>query len=168
MTTALTEPRTAAPLTAPEPPPRSRRRPALALLAVVVLSVAAAGCMPGDARTFLDRTNDLRDRYGLRAYHEHDTLTAKAEDWARYMARTGSLQHSNLSSDLGGLRYSALGENVGVSSKTSDTLLTIHNMFVSSSPHRANLLSSSYTHMGVGVATDSRGRVWVAEVFARL
>ena len=41
-------------------------------------------------------------------------------------------------------------------------------MFVRSAPHRANLLSTKFTHMGVGVAKDSRGRIWVAEVFAQL
>ena len=29
-------------------------------------------------------------------------------------------------------------------------------------------MNSSYTHMGVGVAKDKRGRIWVAEVFAQL
>ena len=32
----------------------------------------------------------------------------------------------------------------------------------------ANLVNSGFTHMGVGVATDRSGTVWVAEVFARL
>jgi uncharacterized protein YkwD len=41
-------------------------------------------------------------------------------------------------------------------------------MFVASSGHRANLLKAGFTHMGVGVAQDSRGRIWVAEVFATL
>ena len=84
------------------------------------------------------------------------------------MARTGQLAHSNLSDGLGSLRWRSLGENVGYSSPTSNTLLTIHNLFVKSAPHRANLLNSKFTHMGVGVAKDSRGRVWVAEVFAQL
>jgi uncharacterized protein YkwD len=146
----------------------TKRRSAGAILAMLLLAVAAAGCMPADAKTFLDRTNDLRSRYGLRAYKESATLTDKAEAWARHMASTGRLEHSNLSSGLSGLRWKALGENVGYSSPTSNTLLTIHNMFVSSSGHRANLLKSNFTHMGVGVAKDSRGRVWVAEVFAQL
>jgi uncharacterized protein YkwD len=148
--------------------PRARRRSAGALLAIVLLALAAAGCMPSDAKTFLDRTNALRGSYGIRALQEHDTLTQKAEAWAQHMAATGKLSHSNLSDGLGGLSWKALGENVGYSSPTADTLKTIHNLFVSSAPHRANLLNSGFTHMGVGVATDSRGRVWVAEVFARL
>ena len=148
--------------------PRDRRRPAVALLAIVLLALAAAGCMPADARTFLDRTNALRSSAHVPALKEHDTLTKKAEAWAQHMASTGKLAHSNLAEGLGGLNWRALGENVGYSSPTSDTLKTIHNLFVSSSAHRANLLNSGFTHMGVGVATDSRGRVWVAEVFARL
>jgi uncharacterized protein YkwD len=138
------------------------------VLALVLLALVAAGCMPSDAKTFLDRTNALRKSNGVAALKEHDTLTNKAEAWARHMASTGRLEHSNLSSGLGNLRWTALGENVGYSSRTSDTLKTIHNLFVNSAGHRANLLNSRFTHMGVGVATDSRGRVWVAEVFARL
>jgi len=146
----------------------TRTRSAGALLAMVLLAVAAAGCMPAEERTFLDRTNSLRSSVGVRALYEHDTLTNKAEAWAQYMARTGKLAHSNLSSNLYGLNWQALGENVGYSSPTSNTLLTIHNAFVASAPHRANLVSRTFTHMGVGVARDSAGRVWVAEVFAKL
>ncbi len=148
--------------------PRTRRRSAGALLAIVLLTVTAAGCMPGDARTFLDRTNSLRSSVGVRPLNEHDTLTRKAEAWAQHMAKTGNLSHSNLSDGLSGLSWRALGENVGYSSPTTDTLKTIHNLFVKSAPHRANLVNSRFTHMGVGVAKDARGRVWVAEVFAQL
>jgi uncharacterized protein YkwD len=148
--------------------PRSRRRSALALLAIVVLALAAAGCMPSDARTFLDRTNSLRSSVGARPLHENDILTHKAEEWAKHMAATGTLAHSNLSDGLGGLQWRMLGENVGYSSGTGDVLKRIHDMFVASAPHRANLVNPRFTHMGVGVAKDSRGRVWVAEVFAQL
>ena len=146
----------------------AKRRSAKAILAIVVLALAAAGCMPKDAKTFLDRTNSLRSSVGVRQLKEHDTLTKKAEDWAQHMAATGKLEHSTLSSNLGSLNWRYLGENVGYSSPTSDTLKTIHNMFVNSAPHKANLVNSKFTHMGVGVAKDKYGRVWVAEVFAQL
>jgi uncharacterized protein YkwD len=150
-------------------PPRSTaRRSAGALLAIILLGVLASGCMPGDGRTFLDRTNSLRQDYRVPALKEHQVLTDKAEAWAQHMARTGKLQHSNLSDGLNSLSWTSLAENVGYSSPTSDTLLTIHKQFVTSSAHRSNLLNSGYTHMGVGVARDGAGRVWVAEVFARL
>jgi uncharacterized protein YkwD len=147
---------------------RARRRTAGALLALVITAVALAGCMPNDARTFLDRTNSLRRYHGIAELHEHDTLTNKAESWARHMASTGRLEHSTLSAGLSTLSWTVLGENVGYSTPTANTLLTIHNSFVGSSAHKANLLNSRFTHMGVGVAKDSKGRVWVVEVFARL
>lgn len=150
------------------PKQMGKRRSMGAILAMVLLALVAAGCMPADARTFLDRTNALRSSVGVRPLKEHDALTRKAEDWAQHMARTGKLAHSNLSDGLSGLNWRSLGENVGYSSPTGDTLKTIHNLFVSSAPHRANLVSSKFTHMGVGVAKDSKGRVWVAEVFAQL
>jgi uncharacterized protein YkwD len=144
------------------------RRGGLAIVAIALLAVALAGCMPDDARTFLDRTNSVRKSEGVRALSENDTLTQKAEAWAQHMASTGTLQHSTLSAGLGSLSWTALGENVGYSSPTSNTLLTIHNKFVGSAPHYAILVDSRWTHMGVGVARDSSGRIWVAEVFARL
>lgn len=149
-------------------PTQAKRRSMGAILAMVLLALVAAGCMPADAKTFLDRTNALRSSQGVRPLKEHDTLTDKAEAWAQHMARTGKLAHSNISDGLEGLNWRSVGENVGYSSATSDTLLTIHNMFVKSAPHRANLVNSKFTHMGVGVAKDSKGRIWVAEVFAQL
>jgi uncharacterized protein YkwD len=147
---------------------RARRRGAGALLAVLVVAVALSGCMPDDSRTFFDRTNSLRRSQGVAALQESGTLTNKAEDWARHMAATGRLEHSTLSAGLGSLRWTALAENVGYSTPTSNTLLTIHNNFVRSGPHYANLVNPKFTHMGVGVAKDGAGRVWVVEVFARL
>ncbi len=147
---------------------RTRTRAAGTLLAVVLLAVVGAGCLPAEEQTFLDRANGLRSSVGATPLQEHGTLTAKAEAWAHHMARTGRLEHSNLSADLPGVQWKALGENVGWSSPTSDTLLTIHNAFVSSPDHKRNLVDRRFTHMGVGVAVDGAGRVWVAEVFAQL
>jgi uncharacterized protein YkwD len=146
----------------------TRRRGAAALLAMVLLAIALAGCLPSDSQSFVDRTNSLRQSKGIAPLATNGTLTKKAEDWAQRMASTGRLEHSTLSAGLSSLDWTALGENVGYSSPTSDTYLTIHNAFVRSSAHYANLVNRRFTHMGVGVAKDSSGRVWVAEVFADL
>ena len=39
------------------------------------------------------------------------------------------------------------------------------SMFEQSSTHRANLLNSSYTQIGAGVAQGADGRVYVCQVF---
>lgn len=144
---------------------RLRHRGA-ALAGVVALAISVAACMPAEERTFLDRTNALRASAGVPALMEHDTLTAKAEDWAQHMAATGRLAHSDITAGLGDLDWRALGENVGVSWPTGDTLQSIQDAFASSPVHRANLLNGTYNKMGVGVATSPDGRVWVVEVFA--
>src|SRR5688500_19695636 len=95
--------------------PRTRRS-AGAVLAIVLLAVAAAGCMPADAKTFLDRTNALRSSVGVPALKQNDTLTRKAEDWAQHMAATGKLAHSNLADGVSSLSWTARGENVGFAS----------------------------------------------------
>jgi uncharacterized protein YkwD len=148
--------------------PAARRRRRLALLGVVLLAVTASACMPNEERTFLDRTNALRSSKGVAVLAEHDVLTAKAEQWAQHMAATGVLAHSQVTQGLEGLPWRGLGENVGVSVPTSDTLLGVHDAFASSPDHRRNLLEPMFTHMGVGVAVGPDGRVWVAEVFAAL
>jgi uncharacterized protein YkwD len=155
-------------LTARSTTSRVRRRGAGALVGVLLTAVVLGACMPDDARTFLDRTNAVRRSVGVAALKEHPTLTDKAESWARHLASIGRLEHSTLSAGLGSLRWTALAENVGYSTPTSNTLLTIHNNFVRSAGHYANLVNPKYTHMGVGVAKDSAGRIWVVEVFARL
>lgn len=146
----------------------ARARLGMGIAVVAVLAMIVAGCMPDDARSFLDRTNSLRASQGLPALHEHGQLTDKAEAWAQHMARTGRLAHSDLSAGLEGLAWTALGENVGMSTPTADTLRTIHEKLASSPTHRANMLNRRFTHMGVGVATSADGRVWVAQVFADL
>jgi uncharacterized protein YkwD len=145
-----------------------RARVAATLLAVVILATGVAGCMPAQERTFLSRTNDLRSSAGVASLQENDVLTRKAEDWAHHMAQIGQLEHSRLSDGLGGLSWSALGENIAMSSPTNNTLLSLFNMLASSSGHRANMVNSGFTHMGVGLAKDGAGNLWVVEVFARL
>lgn len=138
------------------------------MVGLVALALVAAACMSPEARTFLDRTNSLRAASGVHGLAEHDALTRKAEQWAEHMAAAGQLGHSQLAQGLEGLSWGALAENVAVSDPTGDTLLSLHNALASSPEHRQNMLSGEFTHMGVGVATGPDGRVWVAEVFARL
>ena len=86
----------------------------------------------------------------------------------RQRAVTGTLAHSQLAAGLDGLAWRALAENVAVSDPTGDTLLALHNVLAGSPQHRNNMVSREFTHMVVGVVTGADGRVWVAEVFARL
>ncbi|MEZ5381768.1 MAG: CAP domain-containing protein [Microthrixaceae bacterium] len=57
------------------------------------------------------------------------------------------------------------GENVGYSS----SMTKVHDAFMASSGHQANILKTSYDKVGVGVATgrcDGRNAVYEAQVSA--
>jgi uncharacterized protein YkwD len=145
-----------------------RSRMTVSVLGIALLAVAAAGCLPAEERSFLERTNALRTAHGLPVLADHDVLNEKAEAWAQHMAKTGHLDHSNLTESLGGLQWSKLAENVGMSEPTADTYATLHESLAASGSHLANLLDPQFDHMGVGLAESADGRVWVVEVFADL
>jgi uncharacterized protein YkwD len=150
-------------------PVRSRRRrKVLALAGVAVLATTSAGCLRAEEQTFFDRTNALRSSRGVATLRDHDALNQKAELWARHLAETGVLAHSQVPQSLEALPWHLLGENVGVTSDRSNPLRTLQDQLAASPAHRANLLNEQFDHMGVGVAESADGRVWVVEVFADL
>jgi uncharacterized protein YkwD len=137
-------------------------RARFAALAVSVLATAAA-CLPLSAQEnhLHVATNDLRAGAGLPHLIQHDRLVERAREWAATLAAEGRLAHS----DLGalGVGWSAAAENVGRSSSIED----ITERLIASSPHRANLLSTTFTHTGVGTATARDGTVYAVQLFIR-
>ena len=76
------------------------------------------------------------------------------------MAARRSIYHdSNLTSEVRGWR--AIGENVG----RGPTVSAVHRAFMSSSSHRAHILSGRYKQIGTGVVKGSDGYLYVTEVF---
>ncbi|MBX3226391.1 MAG: CAP domain-containing protein [Labilithrix sp.] len=60
------------------------------------------------------------------------------------------------------LHAGVMGENVA----RGRTLALAHRAIHASPSHRLNLLNAKYTHLGVAVARDADGRVYVCEVFS--
>lgn len=58
------------------------------------------------------------------------------------------------------LNWSSLGENVGV----GGTVDTLHDAFMNSPAHRANILHAPFRHSGIGVM-EVNGRMWVTVLF---
>ncbi|HEY3493779.1 MAG TPA: CAP domain-containing protein, partial [Polyangiaceae bacterium] len=63
-----------------------------------------------------------------------------------------------------GLTPTLLGENVA----HARNALLAHRALWASPSHRANLLEPNYDSVGIGVAEDADGSVWVSELFAKL
>jgi hypothetical protein len=121
--------------------------------------VSAPSAAASDAGTLVSSINAARRSAGLPALSSNGALTSVARSWAASMAASQQLAHNpRLSSQVSGWRV--LGENVGTGGSAS----SIHQAFMSSAPHRANILSSRYTQVGVAAVTGG-GRLWVVEVF---
>jgi uncharacterized protein YkwD len=105
--------------------------------------------------------NGDRVMYHRRALTVTSALTASAQRWAASMSRSNILAHNpNLATSITGWSY--LGENVGVGYGIGD----LKHAFWQSLEHRANMLDTDYTQVGVAVVFID-GKVWVAEEFSR-
>jgi len=76
-----------------------------------------------------------------------------------------------------GVRWTAAGENIGEGGPVAGHTAAIAQMAVSltramlnekppDDGHRRNILSSSFTHIGIAVFRDSSGTVWLTQDFS--
>jgi len=139
------------------------RLPLAALVSVAVLVLPfAAAADSGSEGQFVADTNSARSAHGLRHYAVSSDLTSVARRWAAHMAAHHQLAHNpSFTSQV--CCWSRIGENVGVGPNVS----AIQRAFMASSSHRASILSSSYTQIGVGTARGSDGKLYVDELFRR-
>src|SRR3954469_4863704 len=139
------------------------RLPLAALVSIAVLIVPfAAVADSGSEGQFVADTNSARSSHGLRHYAVSSDLTSVARSWAAHMAAHHQLAHNpSFTSEV--CCWSHIGENVGVGPSVS----AIQRAFMGSSSHRANILSSSFTQVGIGTARGSDGKLYVDELFRR-
>ena len=116
---------------------------ALAMAAAFVLSA----CLTPQQGSVLSELNADRRANGLSALNTQADAQAKAQAWAEKIARDGRLSHSNLSDGIK-VRWCNLGENVGYGASVA----SIQDAYMSSSGHRANVLSKTWNGVGVGYA----------------
>ena len=141
----------------------TRRVIAVVVVALFLLSLtpSAASADAGVEAEFVRLTNGAR---GGRTLAVDGELTAIARRWSGKMAADNRLAHNpNLSKEVT-QDWQKLGENVG----TGDTAQQIHDAFMNSPAHRANILDPDFTHVGIGVVRGGDGRIWVTEVFMKL
>ena len=147
---------------APAPPPPKPKR---------------AGPPPRSIATIVDTllilTNRERTRANLTPLRRSAELSRAAELQAEQMANAGKLAHEipgtrypTLSSRLKLVGYAARssGENVAEGYTSGAGLMA---SWMTSPPHRANILSAKYTETGVGMARAENGRVYTVQVFGR-
>jgi uncharacterized protein YkwD len=150
---------------------------------VVVMALVVAGTMtacfpdvdggaPADpyAAELFHLINQDRANAGVPPLQHGPKLTNLAGTWAWQMSVDNYLHHH----DLGALQaspdfaaYHALGENVFVA-PGSFTPAQLESAWMSSGPHRDNILSRGFNVAGVGVFRGPDGRIWSAVDFGAL
>src|SRR5688572_11001327 len=129
----------------------------------IVATTLVIGAGTGDASPgeFVARINGARANAGRAALQPHSELSARAQEWAAYMASRGQISHSNVGARVKS-DWERLGENVGKGSSVDQ----VHQMFMNSSAHRANILDAGFQYVGVGTAWRD-GQLYVSEIFMR-
>jgi len=130
------------------------------LLVCLVLGAPGARADSGADACLASATDAARSRAGLPGYAWADDLAAVAQAQAERMAQRLDIYHNpNLGSDVSG--WKKVGENVGVGVGPYQ----VQQAFMDSPGHRANILSESYTQIGIGTTIGTDGRLYIAEVF---
>lgn len=143
-----------------------------ALLVVATTSPALGAAYPVNAQSqlqgnelafeaeFLELINQERAADGLNPLTRLDVLVDGARGQAQAIHGAGYLFHNPDLADVTTGWY-ALGENVGY----GPTVIALHNAFMDSPGHRANVMKDTYNYAGVGVVIDANSVIWVAVVF---
>jgi hypothetical protein len=129
---------------------------------LIGVDVRQASALTSVESCFYRAINRERAHVGRPALILKDDLTTIARRHSRRMAADGTIYHNNnLGNEIPGNWYAA-GENVGMGPDCS----SIHYAFMGSPGHRANIVDRDYNQVGVGVAFDEGGTVYVTEDFA--
>ena len=164
----------------------TKGRKTAAILIASMLMTAASGSFAADDSSFAahyttaslsaqeqtagNLLNNDRVRYNLAPLVIDPTLCRiariKSQDMRdnQYFAHT-SPTYGNVRQMLShfSYAYSAAGENIAHHA----TIEKAQAAFLSSPGHRKNIMSSAYTKVGLGVAIDEHGFVYLTQIFAR-
>ena len=121
----------------------------------------------------LARVNAARAAAGVAPLTLNASLNGAAQNYAALMAATGCFAHdcppepnfARRAEAAGYTGWRTLGENIAYGQRSVDE---VHNAWMSSSGHRANILNPDFREFGAGLAYNASGRAyWVEEFGAR-
>lgn len=114
-------------------------------------------------------TNIERSKAGLPALKENAQLSKVARLKSQDMANKGYFSHQSPTygspfqmMQSFGLRFSSAGENIAYGQRTPEEVV---RAWMNSPGHRANILSRSYTEIGVGLARNKNGTPYWTQMF---
>lgn len=150
---------------------RTARLLALLLLVLMGLttSPALAAEVDGDAEVrFLELINDSRAEEGLPALVMNAELVEVARGWSHQMDAEDRMYHNPSYTQQYTGEWNRMGENVGYMTWPggSPTVMAsgLHDAFMDSPGHRANIMGPHYNQAGIGVVM-SGDTMWVTVNF---
>jgi uncharacterized protein YkwD len=141
----------------------------------LILALLASLCQAqtyasSSERKLFDAANRERNALGLATLQWNESLAAAARRHAREMAARGTISHQfpdepSLPSRVtkAGVHFSALAENVAMAADAA----RVHDLWMHSPPHRANLLDKDMDSIGIG-AVERNGELFAVEDFCRV
>ena len=148
------------PTTTAPPPPPTPPAPAPAPPPPPPPPPAADG---SDESRALQLVNNERANAGVAPLQLSVGARSVARSWSGHMAGSGLAHNPDLAGDLqraGVSGWSTCGENVGYGASVD----RVHALFMGSDGHRANILSSAFSQVGIGVVHYG-GNTWVTMDF---
>lgn len=152
------------------------------LIVSLCLTWSAAACAVDAAETarhIVEQANAFRAEQSLPAVRVNAELQAAAEAFARHMASTGEHSHTadgrtpTQRATGAGYDYCIVTENIAYHASSRDPASAAQlaarmlRGWKDSPGHRRNMLDAAVTDTGVGLARDSRGRYFAAQMFGR-
>ena len=130
-------------------------------VALVLLPTTAASAA-GEEADFTNRLNASRASVGLAPLNVVGELATSARAHSQRMGQENRLYHNPaLTTEV--TNWQSVGENVGY----GPSVAQIYDALYASAGHRDNMLSSTYTEVGIGTWTAPTGRLWVTQVFRK-
>lgn len=130
------------------------------------VSTPQAG-LTADEQRIINLVNQERRSMGLPALQVDMSLVAIAKKKSHDMAANNYFDHHSPTYGTvytmlqdAGIRYQRAGENIAMANGVERA----HQLFMNSRGHRANIMSSGYTHIGVGIVVWGRS-YYVTQTF---
>lgn len=128
----------------------------------------SSSTLASEEKEALSLLNADRKANGLSELKSNSQLNSLAQTYAQDMINRGFFSHYNPEGkspfdrmQAAGISYNTAGENLAINKDVT----AAEKAFMASSGHRANILNTTYTDVGIGVRHASDGSVYVVQEF---
>ena len=128
-----------------------------------VTTSASSSTDESTAKSLLNLVNNARTKEGLSPLTLNNSLSAVAQKKAEDMKNNNYFSHTSPTYGTpfdmiksAGISYNTAGENIAKGQKSAEA---VFNAWMNSHGHRANILNSRFTQMGIGV-TNGSSKYW--------